>query len=138
MANFTIPGRTLGISHRLLTVLPFAALCYYLHDLTEKAHDRFARLYLYAGAILVVFLVRFELGRTVAVVGWALFGMALLYFGHRLSKPDLRWQSYALAVWTFTRSWTTNFYIPESLLGMPARVLTGALVIACFYASEFL
>src|SRR5205807_4258910 len=32
MANFTISGRTLGISHRLLTVAPFAALSYYLHD----------------------------------------------------------------------------------------------------------
>ena len=138
MANFTIAGRSLGISHRLLTVLPFAALCYYLHDLTAKARDRFARLYLYAGAILIVFLVHFELGRTMAVVGWALFGVALLYFGHRLDKPDLRWQSYALALWTFVRSWTTNFYIPESLLGMHARVLTGAVVIAGFYASEFL
>src|SRR4029077_1573278 len=121
----------------LLTVLPFAALCYYLYDLTAKTRDRFARLYLYAGAILIVVVVHFELGRTTAVVGWALFGMALLYFGHRFDKPDLRWQSYALALWTFTRSWITNFYIPESLLGVHARVLAGAVVIAGFYASEF-
>jgi uncharacterized membrane protein len=72
------------------------------------------------------------------VVGWALFGLALLYFGHRLEKPDLRWQSYVLALWTFTRSWITNLYIPESLLGVHARVFTGAVVIASFYASEFL
>jgi Predicted membrane protein (DUF2339) len=138
IANFTITGNSLGISHRLLTVLPFAALCYYLHDLTLKAKDRLSRLYLWAGGILIVFLVRFELGNAMAVVGWAIFGVALLYFGHRLEKPDLRWQSYLLAIWTFIRSWTTNFYIPESLLGMHARVLTGAIVVAAFYASEFL
>jgi len=138
MSNFTISGRSLGISHRLLTVAPYAALCYYLHDLTLRARDQFSRLYLYAGAILIVFLVRFELGTTMAVVGWAIFGFVLLWFGHRLDKPDLLWQSYALAIWTFLRSWTTNFYIPESLMGMPARVLTGAIVIATFYASELL
>jgi len=137
-ANFAIAGRTFGISHRLLTVLPWAALCYYLHDLTAKARDRFARLYLYAGAALIVVLIRFELGVTVAAVGWALFGLALLYFGIRTDKPDLRWQSYALALWTFVRSWTTNFYAPESLLGVPQRVLTGAIVIASFFAGEFL
>jgi hypothetical protein len=138
MANFTISGRSLGISHRLLTVVPYSALCYYLHDLTLTVRDRFSRSYLYAGAILIVVVLRFELGNAMAVVGWAIFGFALLWFGHRLDKPDLRWQSYALAVWTFVRSWTTNFYIPESLLGMHARVLTGALVIAGFYASELL
>jgi uncharacterized membrane protein len=130
MANFTITGRSLGISHRLLTVGPFAALCYYVH--------RLSRLYLYAAAILIVFLVRFELGHAMAIVGWAIFGVALLYLGHRLDKTDLRWQSYALALLTFVRSWTTNFYIPESLMGMPVRVLTGAIVVAGFYASEFL
>jgi hypothetical protein len=138
VANFTIAGKSLGVSHRLLTVAPYAALCYYLHGLTERIRDRFSRVYLYAAAVLIVFLVRFELGNAMAVVGWAIFGLALLWFGHRLRKTDLLWQSYALAVWTFVRSWTTNFYIPESLLGMHARVLTGAVVIACFYASELL
>jgi hypothetical protein len=138
MANFTIGGRTLGISHRVLTVAPYAILCYYLHNLTDKARDRFARFYLYAGAILLVVLMRQELGRTMTVVGWSILGVALVYCGHRLKKPDLLWQSYVLAVLTFVRSWTTNFYIPESLLGMPVRVLTGAIVVAAFYASEFL
>jgi hypothetical protein len=137
-ANFTISGRSLGISHRLLTVLPYAALCYYLHDLTARARDRASRLYLYAGAILIVFLAQFELGRSMVVVGWAIFGAILLFCGLRLDKPDLRWQSYALALVTFVRAWTTNFYIPESLLGMPVRVLTAAVVIAAFYLNEFL
>jgi uncharacterized membrane protein len=119
-------------------VLPFAALCYYLYDLTERARDRASRLYLYAGAILIVCLARFELGRTMTVAGWAIFGVALLYFGHRLQKPDLRLQSYALALLTFVRCWVTNFYIPESLLGVPARILTAAVVIGAFYAEEFL
>ena len=40
-----------------------------------------ARLYLYAPAILGVVLLRFELGRSLAVVGWALFGLALYRTG---------------------------------------------------------
>jgi hypothetical protein len=138
VANFTATGNTFGISHRLLTVLPFVALCYYLYDLTAKARDRFARLYLYAGAILIVSLMRFELGRSMTVVGWGIFGLVLLYLGHRQDKPDLRWQSYAIAILTFVRSWNTNFYIPESLLGVHARVFTAAIVIITFYTSEFL
>ena len=137
-ANFAIAGRTFGISHRLLTVLPWVVLCYYLHHTTAQARDRFARAYLYAGAVLAVVLIRFELGVTLAAAGWALYGVALLYFGIRADKPDLRWQSYALALWTFVRSWTTNFYAPESLLGVHQRVVTGAIVIGSFFAGEFL
>ena len=137
-ANFAIAGRTFGMSHRLLTVLPFAILCYYLYTVTEKARDRFARLYLYAGTALAVVLIRFELGVTIAAAGWAVFGVALLYFGLRLDKADLRRQSYGLAIWTFVRSWTTNFYAPESLLGVNQRVITGAIVIASFFMGEFL
>jgi uncharacterized membrane protein len=138
IANFTITGQSFGISHRLLTVLPFAAACYYLYGVTAAVRDRFARFYLYAGTILAVALIRFEVGRTMAVVGWALYGLALLYFGVRRDLPDLRWQSYALALWTFVRSWNTNFYAPESLLGVPVRIVTGAIVIASFYVGEFL
>jgi hypothetical protein len=47
-------------------------------------------------------------------------------------------QSYALAMLTFVRSWSTNFYMPDSLEGATARILIGAVVIASFYAAEFL
>jgi len=43
-----------------------------------------------------------------------------------------------MAIAAFIRSWNTNFYIPESLGGWQMRVLTGAIVITCFYAGEFL
>jgi hypothetical protein len=59
-------------------------------------------------------------------------------FGHRWNNTDLRWQSYALAALVFWRSWTTNFYAPESFAGMPGRIFTGAFVIVCFYAAQLL
>ncbi len=43
-----------------------------------------------------------------------------------------------MAVLTFVRSWNTNFYIADWLLGMPSRILTGAFAIANLYAGEFL
>jgi uncharacterized membrane protein len=81
---------------------------------------------------------RFELGRVLTVMGWAGFGLGLFIFGRRWNNIDLRWQSYVLAALVFWRSWTTNFYAPESFAGMPGRILTGAFVIACFYAAQLL
>src|SRR5262249_6102147 len=99
---------------------------------------KWVRLYLYAPTILAVVLMRFELGRTLAVVGWALLGLALYRFGWVRQIADLRWQSYAIALLAFWRAWNTNFYIPESLAGVGARVLTGGIVIASFYAAQLI
>ena len=95
-------------------------------------------MYLYAAAVLAVVLMRFELGRVLAVTGWAAFALGLLVFGRRWNNVDLRWQSYILAALAFWRSWTTNFYAPESFAGVSGRILTGAFVIACFYAAQLL
>jgi hypothetical protein len=81
-------------------------------------------------------LLRFELGRSHAVIGWALFGLALLVLGQRWNNIDLRWQSYFVAALTFWRSWTTDFFSPGDLSGAGGRILTGALVIASFFAAQ--
>lgn len=147
LANFTGTGETLGISHRILSVLPVVLLLYYLwarlrveggEGQLAAWERRVSGLYLYAPVLLVVVLIRFEVGRVLAVVGWALFGLGLLISGIRWKNQDLRWQSYALALPTFLRSWTTNFYIPESLVGIFGRVVTGAIVIGSFYAAQLI
>jgi hypothetical protein len=140
LADFTTIGETAGISHRVLTVIPFILMQYYLWSRLGRARlDQTLRTwYLYAPAILSAVLIRFEAGRTLAVVGWAAIGLVWLALGVRWNNSDLRLQSYALAVVTYARSWTTNFYMPESLEGATARILIGAVVIASFYAGEFL
>jgi uncharacterized membrane protein len=146
LANFTGFGNTAGISHRLLTVVPIIAGQYYVWSRYRRApgwdssgwEGSAARLYLYAPAILGVVLLRFELGRSLAVVGWALFGLALYRTGLVRDLIDLRRQSYVIAALAFWRSWNTNFYIPESLAGMSGRVLTGAIVIASFYGAQLI
>lgn len=145
MANFTITGETAGVSHRILTVTPFVFL---FHNLSGRLRaetgdmanweKNLGRLYFYAPALLAAILIRFEFGRTLAVIGWAILGLALLYFGLRRNSRDLRWQSYALAAATFFRCWATNFTAPESLDGLSIRIFTGATVIAGLYASQFL
>jgi hypothetical protein len=143
MANFTTLGNTLGISHRLLTVVPILISQYYVwtryrrHEVQEWERS-LVRFYLYAPAILAVALVRFELGRSMAVVGWALLMLALYRTGLTKDIADLRWQSYAIAILAFWRCWNTNFYIPESLAGVRGRVLTGTLAIASFYCAQLL
>jgi hypothetical protein len=144
-ANFTGLGRVGVLSHRMLTVVPALVSYYYQwsRQRTERARLRewempLGRIYLYAAAVLAVVLMRFELGRVLTVTGWAAFALGLLVFGRRWNNVDLRWQSYILAALAFWRSWTTNFYAPESFAGVSGRILTGAFVIACFYAAQLL
>jgi uncharacterized membrane protein len=142
-ANFTNLGNTWRISHRVLTVAPIAISQYYAWWRYQKEdadpdEKLLARAYLWAPAILAVALMRFELGRSLAVVGWALLGLALYRTGLARKIQDLRWQSYPIAILAFWRCWNTNFYIPESLAGISGRVLTGAIVIASFYAAQLL
>ncbi|MBZ5604143.1 MAG: DUF2339 domain-containing protein, partial [Acidobacteriia bacterium] len=143
LANFTDLGDTLHVSHRVFTVVPVLLSEYYVwrryRDIQTAAWERaWVRLYLYAPAVLAVVLIRFELGRSLAVVGWALVGLALYREGLRRAIADLRWQSYAIAILAFWRAWNTNFYIPDSLGGIRARVLTGAFVIACLYCAQLI
>jgi len=144
-ANFTGLGRVGIVSHRLLTVVPVIVLHYYqwsrqrAEDARLRGWERsLARLYLYAPAILAAVMMRFELGRVLTVTGWSALALGLLYFGRRWNNVDLRWQSYILAVIAFWRSWTTNFYAPESFGGVSGRVATGAFMIACFYIAQLL
>ena len=143
LANFTDLGNTVWISHRLLTVVPIVISQYYVWVRYRRSEvsaweTSLARLYLYAPAVLSVVLLRFELGRSIAVVGWALVGLAIYRTGLVKSIPDLRWQSYAIAILAFWRCWNTNFYIPESLSGIGARVVAGGLVIASFYIAQLI
>jgi uncharacterized membrane protein len=145
-ANFTNPGITGEFSHRLLTVGPLILLCYYLAGrLSPKATPELpaaerslGRFYLYAATLVAVVLLRFELGRVLAVLGWAGLGLGLLYLGLQRKNADLRWQSYLIALLTFARSWATNFYVPEGFHGVFGPVVAGSLVIVSLYVSQLL
>jgi predicted membrane protein DUF2339 len=147
LANFTATGSFGIVSERLLTVVPVIVVFYYVAQRLDEEKLRVhlewfeyaaRRVFLHAGAILIVVLIRFEAGRVAAVIGWSIFAVILLEAGLRLRDVDFRYQSYALAAATFARSWASNFYIPGSLGGMPERVVTGAIVIGCLYGCELL
>jgi hypothetical protein len=142
-ANFDQMGYTGGMSHRLLTVLPVIVAHYYEWSRQGAFAGRarswekpLRRVYLYSAAVLGVVLLRFELGRSHTVAGWALFGLALLILGQRWNIGDLRWQAYSIAALTFWRSWTTDFFSPGDLSGAGGRILTGVFVIASFFAAQ--
>ncbi len=136
MANFVNMGSTSGISHRLLTTVPVIAAEYYTWH--RRQGTRIAHYYCYAAAILVVLLMRFELGRVLTVTGWAAFVLALFWLGRSRREIDFRLQSYAIALLCFWRSWTTNFYVPDSFAGVPGRIATAAFVVIAFYAAQLL
>ncbi len=130
--EFTTFGDALQITYRTLTILPILASQYYVWSRYQRANvpewERAAcRLYLYASAILFVVLARFELGRTLAVVAWSLFGVALYEIGWLRKLADLRWQSYGLALLSF-------FFAA----GTRPHVLIGCIVIASLYCAQLL
>lgn len=147
LANFTTAGMTGFVSHRVLTVVPVILV---LYDVAARLTDRRPRPRIAAGerliggvccwtgtAVLVV-LLRFELGRVLAVVGWAILGLVLLALGRRRAAAHLRWQSHAIALLTFARSWGTQLYVPESPGGVLHPGVLGSLVVASLFASELL
>jgi uncharacterized membrane protein len=97
-----------------------------------------SRLYCYAGAILIVALMRFELGRANAVLGWAAILIVFYWLGKRQNDFDFRAQSYMLAILTFARSWGTSVYLLGSYYGLPERIVTTVPVIAALLAVTFM
>jgi hypothetical protein len=142
LANFVNNGVTAGISHRLLTITPIIAQQYYAwkrRRLSDARWERrISRLYLYVAPLLAVFLIRFELGLVLTVTGWAALMLLLFWLGIRHREFDFRLQSCAVAALCFWRSWTTNFYVPDSFSGVWGRIGIAAIVVAALHAAEFL
>lgn len=131
LANFTNGGQTWLLSHRLLSTGPVIAAFYLLWNrLTWRPLPWFA-------AAAIVALLRFELGRTFAVAGWAVAAALLCWAARHWSHRDFRWQGHGIAALTMVRCWVTNFNDPESLWGLPSRLLTAGFVIAVFYLGGF-
>lgn len=133
-ANLPIFTETAGISHRVLTVTPLILLA--LHAWRRTPDLVVNRAYSYTAALLAVALLRFELGRTVSVLGWSGLMLVLLWFGTRRDIQDLRWQAYMVAALTFARAFATNFYSPD--LSIAQRVMLAVAVIASYHAGQFL
>jgi uncharacterized membrane protein len=95
-------------------------------------HVRLSRLYSWGGAIALLALARFELGRAYAVLGMAPLFVAFLILGQYLRDTDFRFQSYLLALFTFARCWATNAYLIGTVFGIPERVVTMLPAVAAF------
>ena len=126
--DFSDLGDALHITIQTATILPIIGLHYYFWWRDQRA---ISRSYLYTAAILFAFLARLELGSTLAVTAWSLFGVALFAIGHLRKIADLRWQSYALALLSF-------FFTAGMLPGGRARLAAGSIVIASLYGAQLL
>lgn len=147
LANFTNAGMTGVVSHRVLTVVPVILLLYEfaarltdvrLRGIVRASERAIARVFLWAGTLVLVVLMRFELGRVLAVAGWAVLAVVLLLLGRRRGDHELRWQSHVIALITFARSWGTHFYVPEAPDGLLRPWVLGGFVVAALFAAELL
>jgi uncharacterized membrane protein len=126
--DFAAPGNAVKITYRTFTILPILASYYYIWWRTQRAA---ARIYLYVAAVLFLALARFELGWPLAVVAWALFGVALYAVGRLRDIEDLQWQSHGIALLSF-------FSTVEALAANQTRVFNAAVVIASLYGAQLL
>ncbi len=141
--DFVSIGEVAGISTRVLTVIPLAALLYYFRhgfvsELDNGRIDRFEVrlqvLFCFLATVALFALARFEFGRNDAVVAWSLLAVALLVIGVHFSLWEYRIQAYLIALASFARSWTTNFYLTGEFYGVPERVATTIpAIIALFF-----
>jgi len=147
LANFTNVGMTGPVSHRLLTVVPVILVLEglairlagtRLRPLLTRGEHPLGGIFCWAGTLVLLVLLRFELGRVLAVAGWAVVGVALLVLGRRRATAHLRWQSHAIALLTFARSWGTGFFVPEGSGGLLSPAVLGGFVVACLFLSELL
>ena len=135
--EFAAWGDGLQLTYRSQSpILPILAAYYYIWWRYQRANilewERTAsKLYLYLSAILFIVLARFELGQAMAVVAWALFGLALFALGQAGKIRDLCWQSYAIALLSF-------FSTAEALSANHAQIPIGSVVIASFYGAQLL
>lgn len=127
--DFVGLGDAVHITYRTFTILPIVAANYYFWWRDQLQAP--SRVYLYTAAVLFAFLARFELGPTFAIVAWALFGLALFAAGQLRKIVDLRVQSYALALLSF--SFTTTMLAANQI-----HVFAACLVIASLYATQLL
>ncbi|MBI4906086.1 MAG: DUF2339 domain-containing protein [Acidobacteria bacterium] len=140
-ANFPILSTAGPVSHRVLTVVPLIVMAWHFWRRTEAREDALDiwahHVYSWGGVLVASALVRFEFGRTLAVIGWAAMMLVLLEAALRRADRDQLIQAYGLAALVFLRAWATNFDSPELLLASPARVATGIVVITAFFAGQF-
>jgi hypothetical protein len=153
--NFTAVGYTLFplrettwiVSHRFLTVAPTIASLYYLVTVLQTAYAqgitrdwerRIVILFSHTAVFLTVVLLRFEMGRTLAVVGWALYFLLLLFLGIRRHAPRLRFQAYGVSLLTFVRGVTTNFFVAENFYGESVPVAAAIVVIVCMWLAQWM
>jgi len=147
LANFTAPGAFLGLSHRLISIVPIIVIFYYLvHRLAEERtakgmlefEEHLPQVYSFAATALLIVLARFEFGRSLTVLAWAFIGFVLFCLGTLWQARDLRFQAILIAILTFWRSWSTNFYLLGSFYGIPERIATTIPAIATLYALALL
>lgn len=139
-ANFPIFSATGLFSHRILTVVPLIVMARHFWRRTDGSDDPLDAwahgIYSWGGVIVAGALLRFELGRTLAVVGWAAMMLVLLHAALRRDDRNLLLQTYTMAALIFARAWATNFDSPEFILSLSGRVATGVTVIGAFFAGQ--
>ncbi len=108
IANFAADGLTMGISHRVLTVVPMIALMIHLYIKTDEEIDwessptgasrAFSPVYSYFATMLAAFLIRFEAGPGLTPPLWALAAIVLVLAGRKFNSQHISRQGTIIAL----------------------------------------
>ncbi len=109
----TLETQWLGVSERIWTFAPVAALLYLssrfvrLSDTNNKTV--FAAIYGWAATSLLTIMIWFQAPDWSMPLLWLGLGLALSLVAEALQRTDFKWQAFALALLSFARAVTINF-----------------------------
>ncbi|MGM0600685.1 MAG: DUF2339 domain-containing protein [Candidatus Rifleibacteriota bacterium] len=119
VGNMSADDLSMGISYRLISVLPIIALMVHLHFRTNVEMDFesvpgggtrfFAPVYLYFATALAAFLLRFEIGPGLTAPAWALVAVVLTLLGNKINNPHLARQAIILMAGALAFGLSTDF-----------------------------
>lgn len=146
MANMVADGLTMGISYRMLSVVPIVALMAHLYFRTDTEIDWeaaptgatrvFAPAYSYFGVILVAFLLRFEIGPGLTAPAWAIAALLMNLAANKFKNRHFGRQAMFLVIGAVGYAMSTDLRYGSYMEAEPWVI--GATVITSLYLSRWL
>ncbi len=148
MVNMGADELTMGVSFRLLTVIPVIFLMVHLYFRTDVEIDWeasptgatriFAPVYSYFGAVLTAFLIRFEFGQGLTAPAWAIAAIGLTLAGKHFKNRHFARQAIFLVIGAVGYGISTDLRNAGGDSITSNTWFIGALLIASLYINRWL
>lgn len=148
MANMAADGMTMGISHRILTVVPMIFLMTHLYFRTENeiawesaptgGTRAFAPVYSYFAAGLAAFLLRFEIGAGLTAPAWAIAAIFMIGFAGMFKNRHFGRQAVLLVIGAVGYGFSTDLRNSGASMLTSSPWFIGTVMIMAMYICRWM